>query len=77
MGKCTSRHVFSYGRLLPYIEFLVADFCAQHRCQNGASCVSGDLKYTCLCNSGWTGTYCHLSMNGKHACLSIGCEQFK
>ena len=56
---------------------LVADFCVRHRCLNGASCVNGDLNYTCLYNTGRTGTYCDLSMDGKHAYLSICCEQFK
>ena len=37
---------------------LVADFCIEHLCQNGATCVPLQASYTCTCSPGWTGTYC-------------------
>ena len=38
--------------------FSVADFCIEHLCQNGTTCVSLQAGYTCTCSPGWTGTYC-------------------
>ncbi|CAH3123370.1 unnamed protein product [Porites lobata] len=42
----------------------VANFCVNHQCLNGASCVSIDKHYECACLPGWNGTYCH-SFAGK------------
>ncbi|XP_078348972.1 uncharacterized protein LOC144633909 isoform X2 [Oculina patagonica] len=39
----------------------VADFCVNPRCQNGGTCVTGHVNYTCECSSRWTGAYCEIA----------------
>ncbi|XP_078363287.1 uncharacterized protein LOC144647355 [Oculina patagonica] len=32
------------------------------RCQNGGTCVTGHVNYTCECSSWWTGAYCEIKL---------------
>jgi hypothetical protein len=36
------------------------DECAQHLCQNGATCVDGIAAYTCLCAADFSGRFCEV-----------------
>ena len=36
------------------------DDCASNPCQNGATCSDGIHSYSCLCNSGYTGSNCEI-----------------
>ena len=59
----TSFHCFLFW-------FSVADFCNQHRCQNGASCINGLVNYTCSCRGLWAGVYCETAVPGT-MCLTL------
>ena len=40
------------------ILFTDIDYCINHTCQNGASCVDGLHNYSCKCPTGYTGSNC-------------------
>ncbi|KAL6466434.1 hypothetical protein MHYP_G00242380 [Metynnis hypsauchen] len=46
--------------------------CAQHRCQNGATCVDEVGGYSCQCDRGYTGVHCELSID---RCLGHQCSE--
>ncbi|XP_068690653.1 neurogenic locus notch homolog protein 1-like, partial [Montipora foliosa] len=48
------------------------NFCANHTCANGASCVDGINSYFCNCTAGFTGTYCQTDMDDCviHTCAN-------
>ena len=42
-----------------YVKLILdIDDCASNPCQNGATCSDGVHSYSCLCNSGYTGSNC-------------------
>jgi len=41
-----------------YYNFTDIDYCINHTCQNGASCVDGLHNYSCKCPTGYTGSKC-------------------
>ncbi|KAL5011714.1 hypothetical protein ScPMuIL_010265, partial [Solemya velum] len=42
------------------------DYCIGHRCQNGATCITGDVNYTCDCLPGYYGKMCEdAPVNGQ------------
>ena len=45
---------------MKYLIFTDIDDCVSNLCQNGASCNDGIEYYDCICNPGYTGTYCEL-----------------
>ncbi|XP_065195388.1 slit homolog 3 protein-like [Sycon ciliatum] len=47
----------------------LANACANHLCQNGATCVNGHVAYNCTCPPGWHGQLCDI----KDSC--IGCSK--
>ena len=44
----------------PFLSLEDVDPCANHDCINDAICMANGLEYACLCQTGWTGLYCHL-----------------
>ena len=40
------------------------DFCVNHVCENGATCVSGARNYTCQCPAGAFGIFCGQKAGG-------------
>lgn len=36
--------------------------CYNNNCTNGATCKDGVNGYTCICMSGYTGTYCQIGL---------------
>ena len=44
-----------------YVKLILdIDDCASNPCQNGATCSDGVHSYSCLCNSGYTGSNCEI-----------------
>ena len=44
--------------------YVAVDHCAEHQCQNNATCVMNHLGYTCACNSSkWIGDFCEQGKN--------------
>ena len=39
------------------------DDCEPNRCLNGATCVDGVNSFTCVCDKGWDGALCEISMS--------------
>ena len=37
------------------------DECSSNPCENGATCIDGDNKYTCSCAAGFNGDNCETS----------------
>ncbi|XP_069122162.1 uncharacterized protein [Argopecten irradians] len=37
---------------------IAPDYCVNHQCENGATCVSGEWNYTCTCASNFKGALC-------------------
>ena len=48
-----------------------ADECASTPCLNGAGCFDGNAGYTCVCASGYTGTFCQTNVD---ECASSPCQ---
>ena len=46
----------------PYCKTQI-DNCIGNACANNATCVNGINSYTCLCPTGYTGQFCHISLN--------------
>ena len=38
------------------------DYCINHTCANGGSCVDGITNYSCACPAGFTGEHCETGM---------------
>jgi slit 2 len=47
------------------------DECAQHLCQNGATCVDGVAAYTCLCAADFSGRFCEVPFLSKISFLKV------
>ncbi|XP_015768009.1 PREDICTED: fibropellin-1-like isoform X3 [Acropora digitifera] len=47
------------------------DDCGNHTCANGASCVDGINRYSCLCTTGFIGRYCEIDIDD---CFNVSCE---
>ncbi|XP_044176217.1 von Willebrand factor D and EGF domain-containing protein-like isoform X2 [Acropora millepora] len=47
------------------------DDCDNHTCANGASCVDGINRYSCLCTTGFIGRYCEIDIDD---CFNVSCE---
>ena len=44
---------------------IVTNNCANEPCLNGATCISLDSGYACLCATGWSGLNCNMRDFGK------------
>ena len=43
--------------------------CDSNPCQNGATCVDGQLEYSCACVDGFTGMHCETGLIQTHGLM--------
>ena len=58
--------------LLALLPRCAVDECASSPCQAGSTCVDHLNMYTCICESGWTGTHCLGKYSGPYADFLLG-----
>ena len=59
--------------LLPLLLLFMQSFiswCDQNPCRNGANCTQLANRFTCICESGWTGALCDVGMVSCNAAAS-------
>ncbi|XP_060567655.1 uncharacterized protein LOC132726360 [Ruditapes philippinarum] len=49
------------------------DECDPNPCSNGAACIDGDNSFTCVCLTGFKGTYCE-QRNRADTCSQVACS---
>ncbi|KAK2174331.1 hypothetical protein NP493_808g01000 [Ridgeia piscesae] len=48
-----------------------SDDCINNTCTNGATCVDGHRRYTCMCPKGFTGVHCEMDIDD---CATLPCK---
>lgn len=54
-----------------FVLFTDIDYCINHTCQNGGSCVDGIHSYSCKCPTGYTGGNCETGKFFLFCCYDL------